>query len=244
MKLTVIGYWGGFPYKNEASSGYLLEHKGFHLLLDCGSGVLSRMQNFIAPEKLDAVILSHYHPDHVADIGVLYHARLIRGMLGTKPPTLPIYGHNLDNQEFAKLTNRKVTKGIAYNPSQTLEVGPFHISFLETVHPVPCYAMRVEADGKVLVYTADTSYKEEFVQFSQNADVLLCECNFYGNQDGQGAGHMNSLDAGKLAEAAGVKQLILTHLPHFGDHHMLKEEASQKYHGPIQLANEGLTVML
>lgn len=62
MKLTVIGFWGGYPKLNGASSGYLLEHNGFNLLLDCGSGILSKLQNVLQPEELDAVILSHYHP--------------------------------------------------------------------------------------------------------------------------------------------------------------------------------------
>ncbi|MBM4764180.1 MBL fold metallo-hydrolase [Bacillus sp. B15-48] len=244
MKLTVIGCWGGYPKKNEASSGYLLEHNGYNLLIDCGSGVLSKLQNYLQPQQLDAVLLSHYHPDHNADIGVLYHARLIQGLLGTKPPTLPIYGHQLDEREFANLTYKKITKGVAFDPEKTLQVGPFTVSFLQTVHPVPCFAMRVEAAGKVLVYTADTSYKEEFIAFSKQADLLLCECNFYGNQSGKGAGHMNSFDAGNLAAAAEVQQLILTHLPHYGDTNQLVIEANQKYNGPTQLASEGLSIML
>lgn len=77
MKLTVIGHWGGYPKMGEASSGYLLEHKGFKLLVDCGSAVLSQLQYYLKPTELDAVIVSHYHPDHVADIGVLQHALLI-----------------------------------------------------------------------------------------------------------------------------------------------------------------------
>jgi ribonuclease BN (tRNA processing enzyme) len=244
MKLTVIGCWGGFPNKNEASSGYLLEHDGFNLLIDCGSGVLSKLQNFIQPEQLDAVVLSHYHPDHNADIGVLYHARLIKGFLGTKPPALPIYGHKLDQQEFAKLTYKKITTGIAYEPNETLNIGPFKITFIQTVHPVPCFAMKIEADNKVLFYTADTAYKEEFISLGTKADLLLCECNFYANQSGKGAGHMNSFDAGTLAASANVKQLVLTHLPHYGERSQLVEEAKQKYGGPIQLAKEGLSITL
>lgn len=244
MKLTIIGYWGGYPNRNEASSGYLVEHNGFHLLIDCGSGVLSRMQNYILPEQLDAVLLSHYHPDHNADIGVLYHARLIKGFLGTKPPVLPIYGHNLVQHEFSKLTYKNVTKGVAYDPEQPIEIGPFTITFLRTVHPVPCFAMRIEAGGRAIVYTADSAYKEEFIDFSREADLLLCECNFYGHQNGKGAGHMTSFETGQLAQTAKVKQLVLTHLPHYGELDQLVKEARQKFSGPTQLAEEGLSISL
>nr|WP_263328402.1 MBL fold metallo-hydrolase [Neobacillus sp. Marseille-Q6967] len=244
MKLTIIGHWGGYPKQNAASSGYLVEHEGFQLLVDCGSGVLSKLQNITQPEDLDAVTLSHYHPDHIADIGVLQHARLIQGFLGKKPPALPIYSHDFDQAEFAKLTYKDITKGIAYLPNESLQVGPFHIAFLKTNHPVPCFAMRIEAGGKSLVYTADSAFKEEFIPFSQNADLLLCECNFYGSQSGAAAGHMNSLEAGRFAERANVKQLILTHLPHYGTLTELVGEASSEYTGIINLAEEFMSISI
>jgi ribonuclease BN (tRNA processing enzyme) len=242
LKLTVIGFWGGYPKKNEASSGYLLEHNDFHLLIDCGSGVLSKLQNYLEPEQLQAVVLSHYHPDHIADIGVLQHARLIQGFLGKSFGTLPIYGHNLDMQEFEKLTYKNITAAIPYHPNELLAVGPYSIRFLQTNHPVACYAMRIEVDGKVLVYTADTSFKEELIDFSRNADLLLCECNFYGGQNGQAAGHMTSIDAGTLAQQAKVKKLVLTHLPHYGDIRQLVNEAKTKYDGQISLASEEMMI--
>jgi len=244
MKLTIIGFWGGYPNKNGASSGYILEHEGFNLLIDCGSGILAKIQNIIQPEELDAVLISHYHTDHIADIGVLQHARLIQGFLGKSFPTLPIYGHSLDKAEFAKLTYKEITKGIAYSPNDVLTVGPFQVSFLITDHPVPCYAMRIDANGKSMVYTGDSSFKEEFIEFSKGADLLLCECNFYQNQNGKSAGHMNSVDAGRLAARAGVKQLILTHLPHYGDLSKLISEASTEYTGIIKLAEEFQTISL
>lgn len=244
MYLTVIGCWGGYPKKNEASSGYLLEHNGFRLLIDCGSGVLSKMQTIIQPEELDAVILSHYHSDHTADIGVLQHARLIRGLLGKQMNTMPIFGHRFAQDEFTKLTYKDITKGIAFDPAEILMAGPFLISFLKTDHPVPCYAMRIETDGKALVYTGDGAFKDDLIDFSKTADLLLCECNFYGNQDGRKAGHMTSIEAGELAERAGIKQLCLTHLPHYGDTQELIKEAAAGYSGIIKLAEEFLTISI
>ncbi len=244
MKLTIIGNWGGYPKKNGASSGYLLEHDGFHLLLDCGSGVLAKLQNVMEPEELDAVLLSHYHPDHNADMGVLQHARLIQGFLGKQMSTLPVYGHPFDHAEFTKLTYKDITFGIAIDPSQTLELGPFRVSFLKTDHPVPCYAMRMEAGGKTFIYTGDGSYKPELIDFCSGADFLLCECNFYGDQDGKKAGHMNSIEAGELAAKAGVKELCLTHLPHYGDTAELLKEAATQFTGTIKLAEELLAIVI
>ncbi|MGE6260980.1 MBL fold metallo-hydrolase [Heyndrickxia sporothermodurans] len=244
MKLTVIGPWGGYPKVNGASAGYLLEHKGFHLLVDCGSAVLSKLQQYIQPELLDAVIISHYHPDHIADIGVLQHALIISKYMNKEIKTLPIYGHNENQHGFQSLFFDDVTKGLAYQEDQEIHIGPFKVSFLRTKHPVPCFAMRIEAENSVFVFTADSSYLEEFSSFAANADILLCESNFYGDMDGSAAGHMTSYEAGQIAQAAQVKHLILTHLPQYGELEQLKMEASEKFSGSIFLAEEGLSLDL
>lgn len=244
MKLTIIGFWGGYPKVNGASTGYLLEHEGFHLCIDFGSGVLSKLQNFIPPEQIDAVILSHYHSDHIADIGVLQHALLIQRLLGKNDRILPIYGHALNKEQFSQLTYKDITKGFAYDPGSTLSLGPYRIRFMRTNHPVPCFAMRIEAGGKSLVFTGDTSYKEEMAEFSRDCDLLLCECNFYKHQNGANAGHMNSIDAGRLARLASAKNLVLTHLPHYGNIENLHSEAKEEYSGPISLAEYGKEIFL
>lgn len=239
MKLTIIGCWGGYPKAGGASSGYLLEKDDFTLAIDFGSGVLSKMQNFIGPEELNAVVLSHYHSDHIADIGVLQHARLIQGYLGKKTDPLPIYGHRFDEAEFNKLTYKDITYGVGYDGIKPIRIGPFEVEFARTKHSVPCFAMKFSTGGKSLVFTGDTAYTENLVPFARGAEVLLCECNFYGHQNGEEAGHMNSRDAGTLAVKASVKKLILTHLPHFGDTSLLVKEAGEIYGGPVQLAEYG-----
>lgn len=236
MKVTVIGYWGAFPKKNEATSCYLFEHDGFRLLVDCGSGALAQLQNVIDIEQIDAVIISHYHHDHVADIGPLQYARLIKKNLGAHLPELPIYGHSFDRDGFARLAHKGVTKAVAYDPNDELHIGPFTITFMPTEHPAVCYAMRICAGEKTVVYTADSSYLPEFVPFAKHADVLICECNFYAGQQAKQAGHMTSEEAATIARDAGVKTLLLTHLPHFGNVEQLVDEAKTIFHGDVHIA--------
>ncbi|WP_110929032.1 MBL fold metallo-hydrolase [Bacillus massiliglaciei] len=237
MKITVIGCWGGYPAKNEASSGYLLEYENYRILLDCGSGVLSELQNHLKPGELDAVVLTHYHPDHVADIGVLQHAILIDQFLGQKRENpLPIYGHDLDKAEFDKLTYKNITKGIAYSEEQPLKIGPLTFTFMKTEHPVPCFAMRIEAEGDTIVYTGDSSYMDELAEFSKDANVLVCESNFYSDMDASKAGHMTAKEAGITARKADVQLLLLTHLPHYGELEQLKKEAAEEFPREIAIA--------
>jgi ribonuclease BN (tRNA processing enzyme) len=242
MKLTVFGQWGGYPKAGEASSGYLIQHSGFKLLIDCGSGVLSHLQHHVEATGLDAVLLSHYHPDHVADIGVLQHALLIQYFLGKNKGTLPVYTHREDQRGFETITYKDLMKAHEYKEDTSLSIGPFKVTFVKTKHPVPCYGMRIEADGKALFYTADSAFKEEFVSFGKDADVLLCECNFYGGMDASKAGHMTSLDAGHLAQQSNARKLILTHLPHFGELDQLVTEASTLYKGEVLLAKKDIEV--
>ena len=239
MKITVVGCWGGYPAPNGATSSYLVEKDGFVLVIDMGSGSLSKIQSYKSIMEIDAVILSHYHHDHIADIGVLQYAQLVQAHVMRQKDILPIYGHLEDERSFKSLSH-DFTKGIAYDPNQVLEIGPFNITFLKTKHPVPCYGMRISDGNCVFIYTADTAYQKEWVEFAENANLMIADCNFYADQDGAEAGLMNSSEVGMIAEKANVKELILSHLPQYGEHEQLIKEAQKYYSGKIQLAYEGL----
>ncbi|EUJ19841.1 MBL fold metallo-hydrolase [Listeria aquatica] len=240
MKLTVFGHWGGYPKANDGTSSYLLEEDGFKLLVDIGASAVSIMQNYLDPDTIDAAIISHYHPDHVADLGILQHVRLLSPNQ-EKPPVLPVYGHKEDDRGFSYLEMEGVTKAHEYRENEVLTVGPFTISFLKTIHPVPCYAMRIEANGKVLVYTADSAYQESFIPFAKEADLLITDTNFFKEMAGKSKVHMASVEVGKLAQQANVKSLLLSHLPQVGDLEKLKQEASEVYSGPVEIATKGFT---
>jgi ribonuclease BN (tRNA processing enzyme) len=240
----VIGFWGGYPAAGDATSGYLFEKDGFKLLVDCGSGIVSQLQKYIQLKDLNAVVLSHYHHDHIADIGPLQYGMLIQTILKKREEPLPIYGHMEDKAGYARLSHEPYTVGYAYDRDKTLNVSPFSIAFLKTNHPVPCYAMRITDGYKTVIFTADSSFKREFIEFSRDADLLICECNFYAGMDGSQAGHMNSTDASTIAHEADVKHLILTHLPHFGNHGDLVNDAKLHFNGKVELAKSGLLITL
>ncbi|MEX1581603.1 MBL fold metallo-hydrolase [Enterococcus sp. C40] len=244
MKLTVLGCLGAYPYKGEGTSSYLLESEGFHLLIDAGSTILVRLENYLDPLKLDAVILSHYHHDHIADLGVLQYYRQLYPTL-EPTPILPIYGHTQDQMHFKELTLPNVSEGKEYFEAEELAVGPFLIIFMETIHPVTCYAMRIveKATGKVFVFTGDSGYLASFEDFAKDADLFLADTYLFEGNERHHA-HFTSREAGEIAKAAQVKQLMLTHLPQHGSLEQLREEA-QNYAGteiPVTLAQPDLTV--
>lgn len=236
MKLTALGVWGGYPTRDAGTTSYLLQsEEGFNLLLDAGSRAVTELEHELSPNDLDAIILSHYHEDHIADLGALRQYRQLQTM---KPEILPIYGHQENEYEFSKLSLENVSEGIAYDVENGTSIGPFDIQFLKTVHPVICYAMRIveRATGQVLVYTGDTGYFAGLVDFSKDADILLADVYFFKDK-AKMPNHLSSVEAGEIAAQANVKKLILTHLPQVGDLQVLREEAQEVAENiPVDLA--------
>ena len=207
-------------------------------MIDCGSGVLTLLQNYIDLEQLDAVVLSHYHWDHIADIGCLQYASRVLMDLGQRPKPLVIYGHTED-EHFNRLTYLSYCEAHSYNTENALQLGDLEFTFSRNVHPDPCFSMRIKENKKVLVYIADTEWTDDLVKIAQGADLLLCESSLYDEYIGRIPGHLTSGEAGAVASAGGVKQLVLNHLPHFGDHRLLVAQARKKFNGPIELAASG-----
>ena len=101
MKLTVLGYLGGYPDAGHATSTYLIESGDYHLLMDLGSGGLLSLEQQFDPLKLDAVLLTHYHHDHIADVGVLqYYYQLRKGTKGVTVADIWAYKRPVELCQF------------------------------------------------------------------------------------------------------------------------------------------------
>lgn len=244
MKLIPIGIWGGYPKVNEATSSFLLEHDGYYCLIDCGSGVLSSLQNYLPLAQLDAVVLTHYHADHIADIGSLQYSRLIQFYLNESPKLLPIYGHTEDKVEFSKLTYKDRTVGIPITEKQSIKIGPFTVEFCQTKHSVHCLAVKFSVNEKSIVFTADTEWHEPLVKFAKGTNLLVSEANLYEEHIGVSPGHMGGSEAGKLASLAEANHLLLTHLPLHGDINRILTAAQAVFTNNVEIAEVGKTYII
>jgi ribonuclease BN (tRNA processing enzyme) len=243
MKVTVLGQWGAYPKAGEATAGYLLEHDNEKILIDCGSGVLAQLQKYIKLSELSAVIVSHTHFDHIADLGCLQYACLIDTDLGLRASTLPIYiADESNNNKFITMIGTELR---SISVQETLYTSGLLFSFTKTFHEAYCLAVKVQFHNKVFVYTADTFYDESLVGFCASANLLIAETSFYKQfPDAKKYGHMNSSEVGSLALKANVGKLILTHLPHFGELDKLALEVGEIYKGPIELALNGMEIVI
>lgn len=241
MKITVAGYWGAYPEKDGATSCYVVESEEETFLLDCGSGALAALPHVTSLNNINDVVVSHRHYDHVADLGSFVYSRVVAQ--GLKQTNVPLTIHAPEEEEEMFLTYEKegASRLQSYKEDTELQIGSVNITFQETKHPAQCYAMKLEKDGIAVVYTADAVYDEALADFAAGADLLIAECSFYAAQDASVFGHMNSREAALTAQQAGVKELWLTHLPHFGEVKQLQKEAAEHYDGIIRLAERGLS---
>lgn len=223
MELTILGFMGGYPAQGIGTTSYLLAADGFHLLIDVGSGSVLALEKHINPLDVDAVILTHYHPDHIADMGVLQHVFQLKE--GENKHVLPIYGHT-ESDLHSLRTSVGVSEAVDYSGDEPITIGPFQITFMKTIHPVPCYALSIVEikTNKKFVFSADSGYLETFITFAKDADLFLADTNFFQGKERHSV-HMTSKEVGEIAQAAQVKQLVLTHLPAGKDWQQLLAEA-------------------
>jgi len=242
MKCTIVGMWGGFPKRNEPTSGYLVEKDGFCILLDAGSGVAAHVQNYVDLNDLHHLFISHYHYDHSCDLGSFLFSRMINTQLGRVDRNLNVYGPADDDVE-RQVDKVKHNTFHPYNADSSFKVGPFSIEFHRNAHSVETYAMRItDDDGKCLVYTADTNYRQSLAKFAEGADLLITECSLYEDEEGERIGHMNSEDVGILSEKSGARKVVLSHLPHYGNLEELADSFRKSGAGEAVLAEVGMVI--
>lgn len=241
MQCRVVGMWGGFPKKDGPCSGFLIQENGFSILIDCGSGVVQQVQHYIDLNEINHVVLSHYHYDHYSDLGVFLFSRLVNTQMKKSETPLAVYGPESEKVK-AEVGEVPFSEFHGYGKDSVLEIGPFTIHFFRTLHPVETYAMRITSGEKSIVYTADTCFTDELVQFSKDADLLIAEASLYDGMNGEASGHMTSKEAGVLAARSEAKKVILSHLPHYGDLNELLRNAKEQGNERIELAGVGKVI--
>lgn len=241
MRLTVLGGCGAFPEPGGACSGFLVEQDGFRLLLDVGYATVPRLLRHVGAEGVDAVLVSHGHPDHCADLNPLLRARVMREH---PAPALPVYALPGVLDPVLAL-DRPATLASAYalhefDAGERLSIGPFEVSTRLLPHSVPNAGTRLTAGGRTLVYTGDAGPGPDLMELAREADLLLAEATYVDAVPEPLRHHLNSArEAGRQAALSGVGQLLLTHLWPGTDPAAAVAAAADRFRGPVQVATAG-----
>ncbi|MCG0278426.1 MAG: MBL fold metallo-hydrolase [Thermanaeromonas sp.] len=230
MKLIILGCYTPYPPAGGACPGYLLEGERTRVLLEFGSGVMSRLQEFIPFWELDAVVLSHLHGDHMSDLGVYRYAIDQAVMERKRIKPVPVWAPPEPADIFATLPYKEALEGRQIEPGRDITIGEFSFTFVSTRHAFTCMAMRITDGNKTLVYTGDTEYFSDLIGFAQGADLLLAEATYVNKDLELGAtGHLSAGQAARIARDAEVKRLILTHLRSWYERTDLLREAKSLF---------------
>jgi ribonuclease BN (tRNA processing enzyme) len=211
VELTVLGCSGSYGAPaGGACSGYLLRTAGATLWLDCGNGTLANLQRDGTVDELTALVITHWHPDHCADIYGL-HVLLKYGL---ERNGLPVYAPEGLEARLGTLVDGDwggVFAWSAVADGDAASVADCGLRFSRTAHPPPTLAVEVSSGGKRLVYTADTGPDWSPEAFGPGADLVLSEATFQRDTERSGI-HLSARQAGAAARAAGARRLMLTHL--------------------------------
>lgn len=235
------------PAHDRAQTGLLVESGDRSLLVDCGSGVLSRLAGTeTGYEGVGTVLLTHHHLDHVSDLLPLLKARWLAGEthlevvgpVGTKR-------HLDDLLDVYEYMQNRVDLQIREVPAGSFDVGGFAVEAMEVRHSVDCLAYRFAGDGDNdgdFVFSGDSEAFEGLANFADGAAVLAHDCSF--PEDVDVSGHPTPSKLGAALSGRDIGRVYLTHLyPHTeGRHEEMLESIARGYDGDVRFARDGLRI--
>ena len=230
LAITILGSSAMYSTPERACSGYLLEADDKRFWIDAGGGTWRNLQRVIDQPELDAIFLTHRHPDHTIDLFQCFHYRRYGGAESMKKIPLYAPGETIDRLLgfSSELGESFDAQRVAAGDSIKIENTAF--SFFEMAHPAETVGIRAENEDDVVAYTADTGPAGDLPGLANGADLFVCEATFQ-EADDEWDGHMTAAQAGRAAAEAGVGRLVLTHLPDRRDLSVSIVEAQQTCSG-------------
>ncbi len=222
MQLVILGSGTGLPRADRASPCLLVTSMGKPVLLDMGPGTLRQLARLGIPhERIGQILITHFHPDHIADLIQFLFVTRNPSVLATREPFAIVAP--LGFGDFLEGLHRAYGKWIEI-PARTMKVDElntrrpdgrvypgFHIQSLPTPHTPQSLAYRITSpsSGKSFVYTGDTGFTPELADFARDCDMLITEASFPGGQEVEG--HLTPSRAGRIATLARARKLVLIH---------------------------------
>lgn len=241
LAVTILGCSGSYAAPGGACTGYLIQSSTTSVWLDAGPGTLGNLQAVCSLGELDAIVLTHAHPDHWLELPVVSNA-----IKWYEPrPPIPVYSNAHMAEQARALIGPDVDTSFAWHicaVEDIVRIGDQTWSFAEAEHYIPTMATRTDADGASIAFTSDTGPGfsfEPMVERSGPIDLALIESTFLERSEHPGALHLAADEAGRLAEQAGIGRVLLTHQSPLENRSAHLAKASANFSGEIVLAEVG-----
>ena len=217
MRIIFLGTNGWYTTETGNTPCVLIDSKDRYVVFDAGNGFY-KLDQYITEKKPISLFISHFHIDHVSGIHTLPKFKFPQG--------LDIYLAPGRKKDFETLVNPPYTIGYKPDPRNIVNLRmkvrlhqlkegmnhiPFPLEVIEQFHAYKDHGYRITLEGKVIAYSGDCGITEKSKILAKNADVLIHECSLDALKENDTWGHVDPIQAAKLAKECGVKKLVLTH---------------------------------
>jgi ribonuclease BN (tRNA processing enzyme) len=248
IAITILGSGTCVPSLRRSSCSVLMEIGIDKLLFDLGAGTIHRLLECgVTIFDITHIFLSHFHPDHSAELVSFLFASKYAENMRRKTPLMLIAGEGL----AAFYEALKSAYGSWIEPGDgilsivemstaapdILDCGSFSVITRPAAHNPESISYRIESpSGDSVVYSGDTDYCDHLIDLARDARLLICECS-HADQE-KVRGHLSPSLAGEMASSANVQNLVLTHFYPRCDGFDIEKECRKTYKGPLVLAED------
>ena len=242
LRLCPLGSGTANTRVGGSLSGFGVRAGAHAVVLDLGAGALARLLDEADPAELDALVITHAHPDHCIDLFAL-HVYLAHGP-GRQEP-LPLFTPpglagrfsafgGVDHWDEVFATSELPP------PAGRLQIRPeLTLAWQEVPHLPPTFALRLEHGAGSICFGADCGPNDELGSFARDVDVLILECSFGTGPVPGGVPHLDAAGVVDIARAARPGRLLLTHCYPEHDRRATLTAVSDALDCPVAWAEEG-----
>ena len=218
MKVTVAGCGDAFGSGGRLNTCFHVETENCNFLIDCGASALAGLKKCdLDPNLIDLIFITHFHGDHFGGLPFLLLEASVKKR--SKPLTIispPGCKEKLRNLLDLSYPGNSALKTlelrfIEYNAYETIKIQNVSMTAFPVVHSEAAlpHGLRITVQDKTICYSGDTGWTDNLIPLAEDADLFICECNFFGTE---ATGHLNYKFLESKVSEFKCRKILLTHL--------------------------------